>query len=43
MKIKPTLETFVYVVVVALSLCALALVAVSYYQFKDVKPVYLGF
>lgn len=43
MKIKPTLKTFVYLVVVALSLCVLALVAVSYYQFKDAKPVYQGF
>lgn len=43
MKIKPNLETFVYVIVVALSLCALALVAVSYSQFKNVKVVYQAF
>jgi hypothetical protein len=43
MKIKPNLETFVYAVVLALSLCALALVALSYADFKDTKPVYQAF
>ena len=43
MKIKPNLETFVYVIVVALSLCALTLVAMSYNQFKNTKVVYQGF
>ena len=43
MKLKPNLETLVYCAVIALSLAALALVAVSIYQFGDTKVVYQGF
>jgi hypothetical protein len=43
MKIKPNLETFVYVVVIALSLGVMALVASSNTQFTDTKVVYQGF
>jgi hypothetical protein len=43
MKLKPNLETFVYAVVIALSLVAAALVAASNNQFKDTKVVYQGF
>jgi hypothetical protein len=43
MKIKPNLEIFVYVVVIALSLGVMALVAASDNQFTDTKVVYQGF
>ncbi|EEF57171.1 hypothetical protein [Pedosphaera parvula] len=43
MKIKPNLKTFIYLVVIALSLGALALVATSNSQFTDTKVVYQGF
>jgi hypothetical protein len=43
MKIKANLESFVYLVVIALSLAALGLMAVSSSQFDITKVVYMGF
>jgi hypothetical protein len=43
MRIKPNLESFVYCLVIALSLAALALMAVSTSQFDITKVVYQAF
>jgi hypothetical protein len=43
MKIKPNLETFIYVVVIILCLATLSLVVISGKQFSDTKNVYQGF
>jgi hypothetical protein len=43
MKLKPNLESFVYLAVITLSLIALVLVASSPEQFKDTKVVYQAF
>jgi hypothetical protein len=43
MKIKPNLESLIYVVVIVLCLVTLALVAISSTQFGDTKNVYQGF
>jgi hypothetical protein len=43
MKIRPSLESFVYLLVIALSLGALTLMAFSTSQFDITKVVYQGF
>jgi hypothetical protein len=43
MKLKPNLETGVYLVVICLCLVAMALVALSNGQFNATKLVYQGF
>ncbi len=42
MKIKPSLETLIYLAVIALCLIALVLSYLSY-QFTDTKLIYEGF
>ena len=43
MRIKATLESFVYVVVIVLCLASLAFVLAASAQFSDTKLVYQGF
>jgi hypothetical protein len=43
MKMKPYLESYVYLLVIALSLAALGLMAVSTSQFDITKVVYQAF
>ena len=43
MKIKPNLESCVYLAVILLCLVTLSLVAISNAQFGDTKNVYQGF
>jgi|HubBroStandDraft_1064217.scaffolds.fasta_scaffold117760_2 hypothetical protein len=43
MRIKPNLESLVYLLVIVLSLGALALMAASTNQFDITKVVYMGF